>query len=345
MAVDKLVDSTQLDSDLTSVANAIRTKGGTSAQLAFPSGFVSAVQAIPTGGITPTGTKSITANGTSIDVYSYQYADVAVPNSYSASDEGKVVSNGALVAQTSDTVTANDTYDTTLINSLTVNVSGGGYTVDEIASLSEPSGAITINVSSLSQFGLRGRPITRVYAPNLNSIAQYAFTGTSLTRIDPTDFPNSGLKIITGAFESITTLTYAKLTNPLTGTVAISYAFRGCTNLVECYLPYATTSIDRTCNGCTKLQIFDGGSGNITNANSFQNCSALRTLILRKTDAVQTLNAWSANCLGGIYSNPTESTVYVPQALISSYQSASNWSAAYSAGVTFTAIEGSQYEL
>lgn len=77
-------------------------------------------------GITPTGTKNITANGTNIDVYNYQYADVAVPNSYSASDEGKVVSNGALVAQTSDTVTTNDTYDTTLINSLTVNVSGGG---------------------------------------------------------------------------------------------------------------------------------------------------------------------------------------------------------------------------
>lgn len=49
MAVDKLVDSTQLDADLTSVANAIRTKGGTSSQLAFPNGFVSAVQAIPTG--------------------------------------------------------------------------------------------------------------------------------------------------------------------------------------------------------------------------------------------------------------------------------------------------------
>lgn len=50
MAVDKLVDSTQLDADLTSVANAIRTKGGTSASLLFPSEFVSAIQAIPTGG-------------------------------------------------------------------------------------------------------------------------------------------------------------------------------------------------------------------------------------------------------------------------------------------------------
>lgn len=49
MAVDKLVDSTQLDADLTSVANAIRTKGGTSADLAFPAGFVSAINAISGG--------------------------------------------------------------------------------------------------------------------------------------------------------------------------------------------------------------------------------------------------------------------------------------------------------
>lgn len=50
MAVDKLVDSTQLDADLTSVANAIRTKGGTSAQMAFPNGFVQAIQNISTDG-------------------------------------------------------------------------------------------------------------------------------------------------------------------------------------------------------------------------------------------------------------------------------------------------------
>ncbi len=50
MALDKLVDATQLDAALTSVADAIRAKGGTSAQLAFPAGFVSAIGAIPTGG-------------------------------------------------------------------------------------------------------------------------------------------------------------------------------------------------------------------------------------------------------------------------------------------------------
>ena len=50
MSLDKLVDSTQLDADLTSVANAIRTKGGTSASLAFPADFVSAIAAISGGG-------------------------------------------------------------------------------------------------------------------------------------------------------------------------------------------------------------------------------------------------------------------------------------------------------
>ena len=66
MAVDKLVDSAQLDADLTSVANAIRAKSGGSGQLSFPAGFISEIEDIPSGGggasvvdellgLTPTG--------------------------------------------------------------------------------------------------------------------------------------------------------------------------------------------------------------------------------------------------------------------------------------------------
>lgn len=59
--------------DLTSVANAIRTKGGTSAQLAFPAGFVSAIQAIPTGGgstetLLASGTYTVTAAASSATI-------------------------------------------------------------------------------------------------------------------------------------------------------------------------------------------------------------------------------------------------------------------------------------
>ena len=38
------------DTELTSIADAIRTKGGTQADLVYPTGFVSAINDIPTGG-------------------------------------------------------------------------------------------------------------------------------------------------------------------------------------------------------------------------------------------------------------------------------------------------------
>lgn len=41
------------DTELTSVANAIRTKGGTNASLTWPNGFVNAINAISTGGGSP----------------------------------------------------------------------------------------------------------------------------------------------------------------------------------------------------------------------------------------------------------------------------------------------------
>lgn len=87
------------------------------------------VAAIPAEYIIPTGTKPITSNGNGQDVKAYEKVNVNVPNSYAAGDEGKVVSGGALVAQSSDTCTQNGVVDTTLINSLNVNVSGGGKAV------------------------------------------------------------------------------------------------------------------------------------------------------------------------------------------------------------------------
>ena len=76
-------------------------------------------------GITPTGTLEITSNGTE-NCTNYEYVDVSVANSYSAGDEGKVVRSGALVSQSSATYTQNNTYDTTTVNSVTVQVEGGG---------------------------------------------------------------------------------------------------------------------------------------------------------------------------------------------------------------------------
>ena len=118
MAYDKVVDSASLDSKLTQVADAIRTKGNTSADLQFPSGFISAIQAIQTGtelqiivsvtsGATVTATKgSKVVSGTSVN----GTCTLTVPEAGTWSV--KATRNG----QTSDTksVTFTDRYAVTL---------------------------------------------------------------------------------------------------------------------------------------------------------------------------------------------------------------------------------------
>ena len=80
--------------------------------------------------------KSISANGvynaSSDSADGYSKVTVDVPNTYTAGDEGKVVSSGALVAQTAHaTITINGSYDTTLNNSVEVDVAGGSATLIE----------------------------------------------------------------------------------------------------------------------------------------------------------------------------------------------------------------------
>ena len=60
MALDALVDSTQLNSDLTDVADAIRAKTGGTDPLAFPNEFISEIGSISGGG----GTYQLLASGT-----------------------------------------------------------------------------------------------------------------------------------------------------------------------------------------------------------------------------------------------------------------------------------------
>jgi hypothetical protein len=75
-------------------------------------------------------TKQITANGTH-DTTTNNSVAVDVPNSYAASDNGKVVVNQALVVQTSKNINANGTHDTTANNSVVVDVPNSYAAADE----------------------------------------------------------------------------------------------------------------------------------------------------------------------------------------------------------------------
>lgn len=106
-------------SDLTNVADAIRTKGGTSASLSFPDGFVSAVAAIPTGGGSTLITKNITVNGTydaqNDDADGYSSVTVNVP-----STSGGSVITGTFTGADAEKGTA---------KTIIVPYSGSGYPI------------------------------------------------------------------------------------------------------------------------------------------------------------------------------------------------------------------------
>ena len=102
MAVDKLVDSTQLDACCTAEANAIRAKTGSSAQISYDwansKGFADAIAAISGGssGLTQLAsgsyTKSDTANGISIPVtYTGTPKLISICADTPVSDTGQVV--------------------------------------------------------------------------------------------------------------------------------------------------------------------------------------------------------------------------------------------------------------
>ena len=108
---------------LNDIAQALRVKLGTSESFK-PSQMANGIRRLPTA--PRVISKNITANGTynaSTDgADGYSPIAVNVANSYTQSDEGKVVNSGALVSQSSQTITQNGTYNTTLNNQIVANV-------------------------------------------------------------------------------------------------------------------------------------------------------------------------------------------------------------------------------
>lgn len=258
------------DTDLESVADAIRTKGGTSADLVFPQGFVDAIDAIETG--------------------------------------------------------------------------GGGYSIDGIAMRTEPSGSVTINANQIKANAFNGcASLTAVNAPNATYVGDGAFAGCSaLKTIKLPRITSVGTNAFTAC--NLTGAVYL----PVLRTTS-SYSFRNNKLLTVFVAPALQTFGTGTfalnnSDACIALTTIDlTNATNIHNA-AAQQCTAFNTLILRKTTVVPLGNM---NFFTGtpFASGKAGGTLYVPSALISSYQSATNWSTIL--GYTnnqILPIEGSIYE-
>lgn len=197
----------------------------------------------------------------------------------------------------------------------------GGYSANDFMSKAI-SGDITLTGTyTTNRYAMNGfTNITNVFVPGNVYFEEYALSGCT------------GLKKISGTF------------------ALGSYSLKGCTNL-EYIISKPGRQCDiwnQTCSGDTKLKAVDIWSSDtvsgIRGTSAFFSCTSLTVLVIRKP-SVYTLNNVNNFAGSPFASNGAGGTLYVPQSLISAYQSATNWSTIL--GYTnnqILPIEGSIYE-
>ena len=235
-------------------------------------------------------------------------------------------------------------------------------------------------LTSIRSYGLAYMTaLTSVDFPNLQTINSYAFYNDYALIMDGWQFPKAktignyafrycyeltGDVVLPSTVTSIGQYSFANCDGmeTFTATGAIStlgtYTFNGASGHVmalrECHMPNLGTSIalnlnwgsTTAANACQYLEVCDIGKAKSIAANTFANCYALRTLIMRRTSVTTCAN------VSAFLNTPVRgrsgltATIYVPSALIDSYKAASVWSTINGYGyVTWAAIEGSPYEL
>lgn len=224
--------------------------------------------------------------------------------------------------------------DTTLTDAMQTLIDGygqggGGWTTDGIAQKTEPNGAITISSA----------------VETIQARAFFEFQGITEVTIEGDPY------IGTNAFQNcrnLETLNTPNLTKLKSGYYSVtSYAFQGCSKLKGVVFPsYGNNGIDSyNFQNCTALTYADFKDLNkIGGADVFTN-TGLNVLVIRRTSGVTTLQGVNNFNSSPFASNGTGGKLYVPSALISSYQSATNWSTLL--GYTnnqILPIEGSYYE-
>lgn len=183
--------------------------------------------------------------------------------------------------------------------------------------------------------------LTSLDLPNVTAINDYAFQYCA--SIVSVNIPNL-TTLRSGAFYMCTSLLEFDGSNVTSPTGYMGYLFDGCTAIkrIVYSLPNGE-AYSHAFRNCSSLEVLDTAVNRLNGC--CNNCSSLKTIVLRKSNGVTAMNGTGTFSGTPLAENGSGATVYVPENLIDSYKSATNWSTFVGYGtVTFEPIEGSYYE-
>lgn len=185
---------TTLSALFTAIANSLRNKTGGTGKIVADD-FPTVIDGLSTGGITPTGTKTIKTNG-SHDVTTFATAQVNVPTGITPSGTKSITANGThdvtnyataqvnvptgITPSGSKEITSNGTFDVTNFASAVVNVSGLNAKIYEVTLASDTTSTANFLTNDWLK-SIRGEPNAFVLLRYLDAQASTAQLQTVLT--------------------------------------------------------------------------------------------------------------------------------------------------------------------
>ena len=151
---------------------------------------------------------------------------------------------------------------------------------------------------------------------DIKSIASYKFYGSGLTTIDLPECTSIGNEAF-GHCTSLTTVNLPKCTS------IRDYAFSNCTSLISINLS-SCTNVNNPFESCINLTTINlPECTNINGAYGFIRCTSLTTIILSNNQVVTlgNINAFNNSAISN-----GSGYIYVPDNLVDSYKTATNWS-------------------
>lgn len=288
------------DTELTSVANAIRTKGGTSADLSFPTGFVQAINDIPTGS-EPTGTKYIYTDIDDLDqvydVSNYQYCSVDFAP---VKDEKHRI----WIELTSDDLTFQAPIGTMWFSKYTgkINWGDGSPIVDFDGN----------NYSQTHSYPKAGRYCVEVWWTG----------GTKTTYFHPKNADINKVIAVEIFAKYSNVDDYANMPNLRKVRYSfnpIKVSFNNCPKLTDIVIPNSANEIV-TASDCTSLEYLTIPSSIVSiSAYTFKNNTSMKEYHFLGTTPPSISDA----TFQGI---PSTCKIYVPSASLNAYKTATNWS-------------------